>query len=360
MQIGRNMITDSSFHGSSQPLPSPAMLLQVLPADKKILSMVSHTRQAVQRIVTGDDKRLLVIIGPCSIHDAAAAFDYATQLHSAAQRWRNELMVIMRVYFEKPRTALGWKGFINDPLLTGDGDIALGLRLARQLLLQINTLGLATATEFLDNLVPHYLADLISWAAIGARTCESPLHRQLASALTMPVGFKNTTSGDIQAAIDAVCAAQHPHRCFGINPQGQLCEWQTPGNPATHVVLRGGKQGPNYSAQHRQQTVLALERAGLRPRLMVDCSHGNSGKDYRRQTQVIDHLCQALQQGDESIMGVMLESHLRAGSQAFVRGQALNYGQSITDECLGMEETVTVLEQLARAVRQRQQATVAA
>lgn len=347
------MMTHSSIRASWQPLPSPHDLLTQYPADKKILSLVAHTRHSIDQIFQQQDDRLLVVVGPCSIHDTSAALDYAQQLQAACSRWQQELLIVMRVYFEKPRTGLGWKGFLNDPKLDGSNDIALGLKLARSLLLSINALGLPTATEFLDHGAPQYFGDLISWAAIGARTCESPPHRELASGLAMPVGFKNTTAGDIDAAIAAVRMAQHPQRCFGLNAAGHWGAWWSPGNPLTHLVLRGGKGGPNYTPHHLDATATALRQAGLVPRVMVDCSHGNSNKDYRQQPAVLRVLGEQILAGESSVFGVMLESHLQAGAQPLSTPTSLAYGVSITDGCLGLTETLDALAQLAATVRTR-------
>jgi 3-deoxy-7-phosphoheptulonate synthase len=339
---------------SVRPLISPAILEDELPLGDAGAAMIHQARRDVARVVLGQDDRLLVLAGPCSVHDPASARDYARQLAPLAERLSDELLVVMRVYFEKPRTVVGWKGLINDPGLDGSFQINRGLRLARQLLLDITALGLPIATEFLDTTLGQYYADLISWGAIGARTVESQIHRELASGLSMPVGFKNRTDGDLQVAVDAILSAQHPH-CFpSLTHEGAPAVLTTSGNPHGHLVLRGGsRSGPNFDALHVAQAIGLLQKAGAPSAVLVDCSHANSGKRFERQPEVAHDVAGQIAAGQRAIIGVMLESHLVGGAQSVVPGQALTYGQSITDGCLAFDETVPVLEALAQAVRSR-------
>ncbi len=339
---------------SVRPLISPAILEEELPLGQDGAGFVAQARRAVVDIVVGQDDRLLAIVGPCSAHDPVAVLEYAHKLASLAQRLEQDLLVVMRVYFEKPRTVVGWKGLINDPGLDGSYQINRGLRVARQLLLDVTSAGLPIATEFLDTTLGQYYADLISWGAIGARTTESQVHRELASGLSMPVGFKNRTDGDLQVAVDAILSARHPH-CFpSLTHEGTPAVLTTAGNEHGHLVLRGGsRSGPNFSAHHIQEAVALMGNAGLHPSILVDCSHGNSGKKFDQQPGVALDVSQQLAHGQAAIIGVMLESHLRGGSQTVVPGQALEYGQSITDGCLAFEDVVPVLEGLAQAVRAR-------
>lgn len=334
---------------ANRTLITPQGLIQAHPLPTPTKAFIDRTRTAIKAILTGQDQRQLVIVGPCSIHDTEAALDYATQLKQIADRYQDELLIIMRVYFEKPRTTVGWRGLINDPHLDGSHDIALGLTLARQLLLKINDLGLAAATEFLDPITPLYLTDLVSWGAIGARTTESQLHRQLAASLPMPIGFKNNTDGNIQVAIDAILAAQDPHAYLSVDQQAQPAIIRAPGNPNCHIVLRGGRYGPNYSPEDIQFTSNQLKTHQLTPRLMIDCSHGNSHKNYLQQTQVAEAISNQITLGNKTICGIMLESNLVAGKQSL--GNSLVYGQSITDACLSLAETSPILEKLAHAVK---------
>lgn len=339
---------------SVRPLISPAIL-----ADEHALSdagaaAIDQYRAAIARVILGQDDRLLVIVGPCSVHDPAAALDYARQLQPWAQSLSPDLLVVMRVYFEKPRTVVGWKGLINDPDLNGSFRINHGLRLARQLLLDVTELGLPIATEFLDTTLGQYYADLVSWGAIGARTTESQIHRELASGLSMPVGFKNRTDGDMQVAVDAIISAQHPHSFPSLTHQGAPAVLTTAGNPHGHLVLRGGsRSGPNFDAEQVSAAAALLRMAGAPQAVLVDCSHANSGKRYERQPEVARAVADQLAQGQRAIIGVMLESHLVAGAQSVQAGQALTYGQSITDGCLALADTVPVLQMLAQAVRER-------
>ncbi|HET7730293.1 MAG TPA: 3-deoxy-7-phosphoheptulonate synthase [Usitatibacter sp.] len=330
----------------------PQLLLEELPIDAASLATVTQGRHAVHRVLHGADDRLVAVVGPCSIHDYDAALVYAAGLAEAARRHAADLLVVMRVYFEKPRTTVGWKGFINDPHLDGSFAINEGLRLARKLLLDINGLGLPCGTEFLDLLSPQYISDLISWGAIGARTTESQSHRQLASGLSCPVGFKNGTDGSIRIAVDALRAAAAPHAFMGMTKTGQAAIFETAGNEDCHVILRGGKQ-PNYDAASVQAAAAELAAAGLAPHLMVDFSHANSSKQYQRQMDVARDVAAQLAAGEERIVGVMVESHLNPGRQDLVPGKPLAHGVSITDACLGWQDTEALLEVLAQAVRAR-------
>ena len=306
------------------------------------------TRHQIADLVHGRDKRLLVIIGPCSIHDPKAAFEYAQRLLPLRKKYEKELLIVMRVYFEKPRTTVGWKGLINDPHLNGTFDINFGLRQARRLLLDLNNLGVPASTEFLDMITPQYYADLISWGAIGARTTESQVHRELASGLSCPVGFKNGTDGNLKIAIDAISAASHPHHFLSVTKAGHSAIVHTAGNPDCHVILRGGKE-PNYSAEHVKAAADQLAKAGVTTKLMVDFSHANSRKDYTRQMEVARDVAAQLQNGEQNIMGIMVESHLVEGRQ----DKPETYGQSITDACIGWNTTEELLALMAEANRGR-------
>ena len=335
-----------------RPLLPPAILLEEIPISESASNLVSDTRQAVADVLDGRDPRLVVIVGPCSIHDTTAALEYAQGLQPLALRYADHLIIVMRSYFEKPRTSVGWKGLINDPDLDESFHINKGLRLARKLLLDLNDLGLPTASEFLDIQIPQHIADLTSWVAIGARTTESQVHRELASGLSMPVGFKNSTDGSVNTAIDAVLAARSAHWFPSVTKQGVSAIFQTSGNDACHVILRGGKHsGPNFDATHVNDVSGRLVRLGLDKRVMVDCSHGNSEKDHRRQPVVAASICEQIREGSDRIFGVMLESHLVEGRQDYVPGRPAVYGQSITDACISLEQTEEVLEQLALAQR---------
>ena len=347
------MIPTSDLHVvETRPLVPPAVLHAELPISEQAARTVQRARERIKAILHGGDRRQLVIVGPCSVHDVGAAREYATAILEAQQRHQDDLEIVMRVYFEKPRTTVGWKGMINDPHLDGSYDINTGLRRARGLLLHLADLGLPAATELLDPVVPQYIADLISWTAIGARTTESQTHREMASGLSMPIGFKNGTDGSAITAINAMEAAAKTHHFLGINHDGHAAIVTTTGNPDGHLVLRGGKRGTNYHPEAVQEAAAELAKAGLPPRVMVDCSHGNSNKDYRRQGEVAAQVAAQLRAGSGHVMGVMLESHLVAGSQKIPSDLSqLTYGQSITDACIDLATTAEVLETLAEAVR---------
>jgi 3-deoxy-7-phosphoheptulonate synthase len=338
---------------SLRPLIPPAILLEELPLGERGSETVSRGREAVSRILNGRDDRLVIVVGPCSIHDPVAALDYARRLHALARELADDLCIVMRVYFEKPRTTVGWKGLINDPHLDGSFAVNEGLRRARRLLLDLADLGLPAGCEFLDPISPQFTSDLVTWGAIGARTTESQVHRELASGLSMPVGFKNGTDGGVQIAIDAVRSSAHPHSFLGVTEQGLCAIVSTRGNTDCHVILRGGASGPNHDAGSVQKTVTALRDAGLAPRLMIDTSHGNSDKDHRRQPVVAREIAGQVAQGEDGIFGVMMESFLVDGRQDLRDLARLVYGQSVTDPCMGWEMTVPVLRELAAAVRER-------
>jgi 3-deoxy-7-phosphoheptulonate synthase len=338
---------------SFRPLVPPAILLEELPLTDQSAATVVRGREEVAGILRGADDRLLVVVGPCSIHDPAAGLDYGRRLKALADELQDDLCIVMRVYFEKPRTTVGWKGLINDPHLDGSFAINEGLRRARRLLLDLADLGLPAGCEFLDPISPQFTSDLVSWGAIGARTTESQVHRELASGLSMPIGFKNGTDGGVQVAIDAARSAAHPHRFLGVTEQGLCAIVATSGNPDCHVILRGGESGPNYGARSVQKAAQALVDVGLPPRIMIDTSHGNSEKNWQRQPLVARHIAAQVAHGERSIVGVMMESFLVDGRQDIGDRAALRYGQSITDACMGWETTVPVLRELAGAVRDR-------
>lgn len=333
-----------------RPLIPPAILIEEIPLSVRAADTVIAARSAIVNIITGADRRLLVVVGPCSIHDPIGALEYGTRLRPIADRLSDALLIVMRVYLEKPRTAIGWKGFINDPDRDGSCHINKGLRLARRLLVDLNELGLPTASEFLDLQLPQHIADLASWAAIGARTSESQVHRELASGLSMPVGFKNSTDGNTQVAVEAVVAARSQHWFPSVTRQGVSAIFQTTGNEACHVILRGGtRSGSNYDAHHVAAVADQLAARGLPPRVMVDCSHGNSGKDHLRQADVLSAISAQVEAGSRQILGLMLESYLVAGRQECRPGEGLAYGLSVTDACLSMEQTESLLVRLAEA-----------
>ena len=335
----------------TRPLASPALLHHELPITEAAAALVADTRDRIRNILYNEDRRLLVIVGPCSVHDVEAALDYGQKLAVLRQELSGSLEIVMRVYFEKPRTNIGWKGLINDPHLDGSYDINTGLRLARQLLLNLAHLGLPAATELLDPITPQYIADVITWTAIGARTTESQTHREMASGLSMPIGFKNNTDGSLLAAMNAMLAASRPHHFLGINHHGLASIVTTTGNPDGHLVLRGGKSGPNFDDMHVQQATQELSQLGLNPRMMVDCSHANANKDHNRQVTVLDSITQQIEAGSRHILGVMIESHLVEGKQPIPEDLSqLTYGQSITDACVNFETTAEMLHKLANAI----------
>jgi len=341
---------------SNRPLVPPTILLEELPLTEPGSQVIARTRDEIIRILKGDDDRLIAVVGPCSVHDPAAALDYARRLQEQAVAFAADLRIVMRVYFEKPRTTVGWKGLINDPYLDGSFKVNEGLRLARRLLLDLVGLGLPSGCEFLDPITPQFISDLVSWGAIGARTTESQVHRELASGLSMPVGFKNGTEGGIQIAIDAVRAAAHPHRFIGVTEQGLAGIVATRGNPDCHIILRGGASGPNHDAGSVRKALASLRESHLSPRLLIDASHGNSGKDYLRQPAVAKEIAAQVAEGERGIVGVMIESFIADGRQDLKDPKKLVYGQSITDACIGWERTVPVLRELAAAVRARRSA----
>lgn len=329
----------------------PAFLEEELPTTDKASSTVFEARKQIGKIIAGEDRRLLVVVGPCSIHDPKAAREYAGLLKREIEKLSPELCIVMRVYFEKPRTTVGWKGLINDPHLDGSFKINDGLRLARHLLLDLAEMGVPAGTEFLDMITPQYLAGLVSWGAIGARTTESQVHRELVSGLSCPVGFKNATSGDVSVAIEAVLSAAHPHTFLGHTKYGQSAIFVTTGNPECHVILRGGRGTVNYTRDAVDQISKQLAKEGLSEHMMIDCSHANSQKNHARQSEVCRTVAAQVAHGDWRILGVMLESNLVAGAQQFTPGKELVYGQSLTDSCMGWEETDLLLRELAEAVR---------
>ena len=333
-------------------LSPPSHLMREFPCTTQISNVVHEARDAVHKIIHGEDDRMVVVIGPCSIHDPKAALEYVKRLKAERERFKGELEIIMRVYFEKPRTTVGWKGLINDPGLDGSFNINKGLRLARQLLLAVNDEGVPAGCEFLDMITPQYIADLVSWGAIGARTTESQVHRELASGLSCPVGFKNGTDGNIKIAIDAIKAASQSHHFLSVTKGGHSAIVSTLGNEDCHLILRGGK-APNYDAQSINDSSEQLAKAGLSAKIMIDASHANSSKKPENQPMVMDDIAQQMETGDQRIFGVMIESHLVGGRQDLVEGQELVYGQSITDGCIDWDTSVQVLERLAQAVKVR-------
>ena len=341
--------TDDVHIAEMRPLVSPAILMEELPLGEEPASMIQKKRADIGRIFKGQDDRLLVVVGPCSIHDPEAAIEYATRLRDIIGLFDSELLIVMRVYFEKPRTTVGWKGLINDPHLDGSFNINQGLRVARHLLLDVATMGIPAGCEFLDTISPQFFADLVAWGAIGARTTESQVHRELASGLSMPVGFKNGTDGSIQIAIDAIGAASHPHHFLSVTKQGISAIVTTSGNTDCHIILRGSNKGPNYEKEAVTAATDMLVKSGLPPHLMVDCSHGNSSKDFSRQPIVAADIADQIAAGNAAIAGVMIESNLIEGNQK----NPDIYGVSITDACISWETTVTTLETLAAAVKAR-------
>ena len=344
-------ITDDTRISGQEEVIAPEELLADIPLSDKSSLVVFETRHQIRDIIRKRDPRLLVIIGPCSIHDPAAALLYAERMHEQAQRFADELLIVMRVYFEKPRTTIGWKGLLNDPHLNGTCDINHGLKVGRTLLRDITDVGLPAGTEYLDPISPQYIGDVVSWSAIGARTTESQVHRQLASGLSCPVGFKNSTQGDTQIAVDAVLSAQHPHVFLSVTKQGHSAIFSTEGNDDCHVILRGGGGRTNFSSKDIQACADQLESAGLPASIMVDMSHANSEKEFKRQIVVCESLCQHLAENGKHLMGVMIESNLVEGRQSLAGSEDLVFGMSITDACLGWDDSVLCLEKLAKAVK---------
>ena len=343
---------DDTRIGAVRPLITPALLEEKLPVPDEAQALVEQSRAAISKILHGQDDRLIVVVGPCSIHDHEQAMDYAWQLKEQADALKDDLLVVMRVYFEKPRTTVGWKGYINDPHLDGSFAINQGLEMARKLLLDILAIAMPVGTEFLDLLSPQFISDLVSWGAIGARTTESQVHRELASGLSVPVGFKNGTDGNIRIAVDAIKSASSPHHFLSVTKEGHSAIVSTAGNEDCHVILRGGKTA-NYDAASVEAACQDLIKAGVKSRLMIDFSHANSNKQFKRQIDVANDVAAQMAGGDARICGVMIESHLKEGRQDLVPGQPLKYGQSITDPCIGWEDSVDVLNTLAEAVRKR-------
>ncbi len=353
--LDRTSRTDDERIQGVVPLPPPEHLIRFFPIDgTPAETLIAETRLRLREILQGKSDRLLVVVGPCSIHDPQAAVEYAERLAKVRGRLAAELEIVMRVYFEKPRTTVGWKGLINDPYMNESFRINEGLRIARDLLVRINQQGVPAGSEFLDTISPQYIGDLISWGAIGARTTESQVHRELASGISAPIGFKNGTDGNVRIAIDAILAAKRCHHFLSVHKNGQVAIVETRGNDDCHIILRGGK-APNFDAASVQAAADALTQANLRAKLMIDFSHANSQKDYQRQTEVGAAVAQQIAAGSDAIFGVMIESHIVAGRQDLTSGKPLVYGQSVTDGCLGWEETVPLLERLAGAVRSRRQ-----
>jgi 3-deoxy-7-phosphoheptulonate synthase len=349
----RTSLTDDERIGNIVPLPPPEHLIRFFPIQgTPVEKLITDTRKRIKEILHGTSDRLLVIIGPCSIHDPAAAVEYAGRLRPVRDRLADDLEIVMRVYFEKPRTTVGWKGLINDPYLNGSFRINEGLRVARDLLVRINQAGVPAGSEFLDVISPQYIGDLISWGAIGARTTESQVHRELASGLSAPVGFKNGTDGNVRIAVDAILAAQQRHHFLSVHKNGQVAIVETRGNADCHIILRGGRE-PNYDAASVAAACKALAAAGVNEHLMIDFSHANSRKDYRRQIEVGADVGGQIAAGERRIAGVMIESHLKAGRQDLTPGKPLTYGQSITDPCLGFDDSEPLLDSLAESVRRR-------
>ena len=352
--ISMNRPIDNQHVIEIKPLPSPRDVKTQLPISDEVSELVFQTREAIRNILHGRDMdRLIVIVGPCSIHDPDAAYEYADRLKPVADAVRDKLLIVMRTYFEKPRTTVGWKGLINDPHLDGTCDIAQGIQLARTILLNINGKGLPCATELLDPVTPQYIADLLSWTAIGARTTESQIHREMASGLSMPVGFKNGTEGSLQVAINAMITSRSPHHFVGVNADGITSIIKTTGNPDHHIVLRGGGGRTNYSVEDIARAEAAVASEGLARGVMVDCSHDNSGKNHQRQVEVAGEVLKQFQQGRRAIMGLMLESHLQGGRQTWDPNKALTYGMSITDSCLAWSDTEALLYGMAESLATR-------
>jgi len=338
---------------SIRPLIPPAILLEDLPLPEEASILVTNSRNTIKNIINKKDDRLLVVVGPCSIHDPVAAIDYARRLKKLADKVSDELFIVMRVYFEKPRTTVGWKGLINDPHLDNSYAVNEGLHMGRKILLDITKIGLPVGCEFLDPITPQFFADVVSWAAIGARTTESQVHRNLTSGLSMPVGFKNGTSGSVQMAIDAIVAASFQHSFLSVTEQGIAAIVTTKGNDDCHIILRGSNKGPNYDSDHVEKALAALKKSKLPSRLMIDTSHGNSSKDYRNQPIAASDIAGQIEKGNNGIIGILMESFIADGKQDFGPKETLDYGKSITDGCMGWEMTIPVIEKLAKAVKTR-------
>ena len=345
--------TDDLRIEALKELVSPSKVHEAHPANETAIETVTNARKTIRKIIKGEDKRLLVVVGPCSIHDPAAALEYSEKLKHITKHYAKELFLVMRVYFEKPRTNIGWKGLINDPHLDDSFDINCGLATARKVLLDLAKNAIPTATEYLDSISPQYISDLVCWGAIGARTTESQIHRELASGLSMPMGFKNGTDGNIQIAIDAVHAAANPHHFLGVTKDGSAAIVSTSGNDACHTILRGANTGPNYDEISINKTIIQLQDKKQNPHLMIDCSHGNSCKDHNKQKEVAIEVARQIESGNQFITGVMIESHLQEGKQALEKGKELTYGQSITDACISWEQTLPILDNLAKAIQAR-------
>ncbi len=345
--------TDDLRICETKEVAAPLKVHDEIPMTDEAATTTLKARKEIHQILTGEDDRLLVVVGPCSIHDTKAALEYAQKLKAVKDQLQDDLLIVMRVYFEKPRTTVGWKGLINDPELNSSFNINRGLRLARQLLLDVNNLGMPAATEYLDLITPQYVSDLISWGAIGARTTESQVHRELSSGLSCAVGFKNATDGSTNIAIDAIGAAMSPHHFLSVTKEGRSAIFSTRGNEDAHIILRGGNNTPNYDAVNVEKVAEGLQKAGLRPNVMIDFSHANSLKQFQRQLIVAEDVAEQIATGDNRIIGAMVESHLKAGRQNVEEGKALTYGQSITDACLGWDDSVKLLNDLAMAVQKR-------
>ncbi len=336
-----------------KPLWSPSILQEQCPLPMEAAHLITDTRALASQIIHGHDDRLLVVVGPCSIHEPNQALDYAKKLQPLLSQYSDTLCILMRVYFEKPRTTVGWKGLINDPDLSNEFNINKGLKVARELLRDLSLLGVPAGTEFLDTIIPQYISDLVCWGAIGARTTESQIHRELVSGLSMPIGFKNGTTGNVDIALDAIISSSNPHHFLGVTSDGLAAITSTVGNHDTHIILRGSKGETNYQPSHIAQVSKALSRKKIEQGIMVDCSHGNSGKDHTRQKEVVASLCEQLARGERRLIGAMIESHLFEGSQKLSTPQTLQYGVSITDACVGFDETEQLLSQLSEAVLAR-------
>lgn len=356
----KKAITDDLRIDSLRQLIAPIVLMEQLPMSRQAADLISKSRKQCEEILSGQNDRVLAVVGPCSIHDIKAAKEYAERLKELQAKVEDDVLLVMRVYFEKPRTTVGWKGLINDPLMDESYQINKGLTIARKLLLDLADMGVPSGTEFLDTISPQYIADAVAWGAIGARTTESQIHRELASGLSMPVGFKNGTGGNFQIAIDAIMAAQQPHRFLSVTKSGDSAIVATKGNESCHIILRGGKTGPNFDAKSVAEVRSALEAKGLDPCIMLDCSHANSEKDYRNQPKVCKNIADQIGDGDTSIRALMIESHLNEGNQKGSSDlDSLEYGVSITDSCVNWETTVEMIEDLAKGVRKRRATFIA-